>query len=108
MVPRGFRSAQMGTNEEKIMHLEHIGIVVDDIAAEHARLSREITDLRKVLQRRHSGSRSKQGFIAWCQAAASRGGPSATDAERFLSLAPRRLTDVRTDAERHLVALKQE
>ena len=69
----------------------HVGLSLNPReAAEHARLSREITDLRKVLQRRHSSSRSKQGFLAWCQAAASRGGSSAAEAERFLSLASRR------------------
>ena len=57
---------------------------------EHGRLSREITDLRKTLQIRHSQSRSKQGFLPWCQTQASRGGPAAGDAERFIGLASQR------------------
>jgi hypothetical protein len=59
-------------------------------AAEHARLSREISDLRKELQARHGRSRSKQGFLAWCQTQATRGGPFAADAERFIGLANQR------------------
>ncbi|MDE0165973.1 MAG: DEAD/DEAH box helicase [Bryobacterales bacterium] len=59
-------------------------------AKEHSRLSREISDLRKVLQARHSKSRSHQGFLAWCQSQASRGGPAAIEAERFVGLANRR------------------
>lgn len=69
----------------------HVGLpLTPPEAAEHARLSREITDLRKTLQIRHSKSRSKQGFLAWCQTQASRGGPAAAEAERFIGLANRR------------------
>jgi len=69
----------------------HVGLpLAASEATEHARLSREITDLRKTLQARHSRSRSKQGFLAWCQTQASRGGPAAPEAERFIGLANRR------------------
>ena len=69
----------------------HIGLSLSpQEAAEHARLSREITDLRKALQARHRKSRSKQGFLAWCQTQASHGGPAGIDAERFIGLANRR------------------
>lgn len=69
----------------------HIGLpLAPEESAEHARLSLEIADLRKNLQVRHSKSRSKQGFLAWCQTQASRGGSSAAEAERFIGLANRR------------------
>ena len=55
----------------------HIGLSLSQSEAiEHARLSREIADMRKSLQGRHRNSRSKQSFLAWCQTQASRGGPS--------------------------------
>jgi len=53
-------------------------------------LSLEITDLRKSLQGRHRKSRSKQGFLAWCQTQASRGGPAGSEAERFIGCANNR------------------
>lgn len=66
----------------------HIGLTLTPPeASEHARLSREITELRKTLQVRHRKSRSKQSFIAWCQTLASRGGSGAAEAERFIGLA---------------------
>jgi superfamily II DNA or RNA helicase len=69
----------------------HIGLSLSpQEAVEHAQLSREITDLRKALQARHRKSRSKQGFLAWCQTQASHGGPAGTDAERFIGVANRR------------------
>ena len=69
----------------------HIGLpLTPPEAAAHTRLSREITDLRKALQIRHRGSKSKQGFIAWCQTQASRKGAAGADAERFIGLANRR------------------
>lgn len=69
----------------------HIGLpLLPPEASEHARLSREITDLRKTLQRRHRKSRSKQSFLAWCQILASRRGPAEADAQRFIGLANRR------------------
>jgi len=69
----------------------HIGLSLSPPeASEHARLSREITDLRKALQRRHRKSRSKQSFLAWCQTQASRRGPAEADAQRFIGLANRR------------------
>lgn len=69
----------------------HVGLPLSpDEATEHGRLSREISELRKDLQKRHRKSQSKQGFIAWCQTQASRGGHSAADAERFIGLANRR------------------
>ncbi|HPW21244.1 MAG TPA: DEAD/DEAH box helicase [Vicinamibacterales bacterium] len=69
----------------------HIGLSLAPAEAnEHARLSREISELRKALQGRHRRSHSKQGFLAWCQTQANRGGPAAADAERFVGLANRR------------------
>lgn len=66
----------------------HIGLSLSPPeASEHARLSREITDLRKALQGRHRKSRSKQSFLAWCQTQASRSGPAGAEAERFIGLA---------------------
>lgn len=69
----------------------HVGLPLSpDEANEHGRLSREISELRKDLQKRYRKSQSKQGFIAWCQTQASRRGHSAADAERFIGLANRR------------------
>lgn len=69
----------------------HIGLLLaGEQAAQHARLSRDISDLRKGLQRRHRESRSRQSFLAWCQAQASRAGTAAGDAERFMGLATQR------------------
>jgi superfamily II DNA or RNA helicase len=69
----------------------HIGLPLSPAeASEHARLSLEITDLRKSLQVRHRKSRSKQGFVAWCQTQASRGGPAGSEAERFIGCANNR------------------
>ena len=69
----------------------HIGVPLSpQEAAEHSKLSKEIGDLRKPLQARHARSRSRQGFIAWCQSQASRGGPVQEDASRFIGLANRR------------------
>jgi superfamily II DNA or RNA helicase len=66
-----------------------VGLSVEE-SAEHARLSREISDLRKELQRAHRSSRSKLGLLAWCQVQAARGGASAAQAERFIGLANNR------------------
>jgi superfamily II DNA or RNA helicase len=69
----------------------HIGLPLSPTEAnEHARLSREIADLRKLLQVRHRRSRTTQGFLAWCQTQASRGGPASAQAERFIGLSNRR------------------
>lgn len=69
----------------------HIGLSLSPPEnSEHTRLSREITDLRKSLHRRHRKSRSKQSFLAWCQTQASRGGPARAEAKRFIGLANRR------------------
>lgn len=69
----------------------HIGLLLTpEEADEHGQMSREIGELRKVLQVRHRNSRSRQGFLAWCQSQASRGGPAAVEAERFVGLANRR------------------
>ena len=69
----------------------HVGLLLaPEEATEHGRMSREIGDLRKVLQARHRNSRSRQGFLAWCQSQASRRGPAAVEAERFVGLANRR------------------
>ena len=69
----------------------HIGLSLSPSeAGKHSRLSREIADLRKRLQRRHRASRSKQSFLAWSQTQASRGGPASAEAKRFVGLANRR------------------
>ena len=69
----------------------HLGLSLEsDEAAQHASLSRDISDLRRTLQVRHRRSRSRQGFLAWCQTQVSRRGPVAGDAERFIGLANRR------------------
>ena len=69
----------------------HVGLLLaPEEANEHGRMSREIGDLRKVLQARHRNSKSRQGFLAWCQSQASRGGPAVVEAERFVGLANRR------------------
>jgi superfamily II DNA or RNA helicase len=66
----------------------HIALpLTPEEAIEHGRLSREISDLRKSLQAMYARSRSRQGFIAWCQTQASRGGANAAQAERFIGLA---------------------
>lgn len=63
----------------------HIGVPLSrEEEAEHDQLSRQITELRRDLQARYGRSKSKQGFLAWCQNQASRGG---VDAERFIGLA---------------------
>lgn len=69
----------------------HVGLALTETeTALHSRLSREISELRKSLQRRHRQSRSKQGFFAWCQTQASHQGFAATEAERFIGSANRR------------------
>lgn len=65
----------------------HVGLSLSGAeATEYAKLSREITDLRKPLQDLHRRSPSKSRFLAWCQSQASRGGPGRASAERFISL----------------------
>jgi superfamily II DNA or RNA helicase len=65
----------------------HVGLPLTSTeAAEHARMSREIADLKKPLQAGHRQSRSKQHFLAWCQTQMSRGGRQAADATRFIGL----------------------
>ncbi|MFG0316953.1 MAG: DEAD/DEAH box helicase [Planctomycetota bacterium JB042] len=69
----------------------HVGLMLSpEEAGVHARLSREISDLRKSLQAGHRRSRSRQPFLAWCQTQASRGGAASANAERFNTLANRR------------------
>jgi superfamily II DNA or RNA helicase len=69
----------------------HIGLPLSsDEAAEHRRLSDEISELRQALQAIHRRSRSSQNFIAWCQTQASKAGPAAADAQQFVGLANRR------------------
>jgi superfamily II DNA or RNA helicase len=69
----------------------HVGLPLTPVEAiEHDRLSREISDLRKTLQMAHRKGRSKQGFLAWCQTQAARGGSRSAEAERFIGLANRR------------------
>ncbi|MGE4067444.1 MAG: DEAD/DEAH box helicase [Vicinamibacterales bacterium] len=65
----------------------HVGVPLGPTEArKHAALSSEITELRKSLLAIHRKSRSKQGFIPWCQTQASRSGPSRGEAGRFMGL----------------------
>lgn len=84
----------------------HVGLsLTEPEAVEHARLSREITELRKALQDMHRRSRSKLAFLAWCQSVASRGGPASGQAERFVGLANRRKRLLYGAAARQEIAL---
>lgn len=66
----------------------HVGIdLAADEASRHATLSREISELRKELARKHSARRSPQPFLAWCQTLASRGD---AEAGRFIGLSNER------------------
>nr|WP_225937321.1 DEAD/DEAH box helicase [Myxococcus sp. RHSTA-1-4] len=68
--------------------LWHIGLpLAPKEAQEHASLSREISDLRTDLERGYRTSRSKLGFLAWCQAQAAREGGNAA---KFVQLTGRR------------------
>lgn len=67
----------------------HVGLPLTPSEAEkHNRLSRQISDLRKSLQARHRSSKSKQGFLAWCQTMAAR--RQDADATSFIGLANER------------------
>lgn len=68
----------------------HVGVSLQaNECVEYERMSREISELRRELQVRHRRSRSTQGFIAWCQTQASRGG-NVPEAERFIGLSNQR------------------
>ena len=83
----------------------HVGLPLNlDEASEHARLSREISELRKDLQAIHRRSRSKQNFIAWCQTVASRDGPG--NASRFIGMASERKRLIYRAASRFNLTLK--
>lgn len=61
----------------------HIGLPLNsEEDDQHAKLSREISELRKELQAIHSKSNSKMAFIAWANAKAKENG----DAARFIGL----------------------
>jgi len=69
----------------------HVGLPLAPAeAAEHERLSSEISEIRKGLQVSYRKSRSSQDFLAWCQSQITRGGSAAAEAERFIGLANRR------------------
>ncbi len=69
--------------------VHHIGIpLTGDEGGKYERLSRKISDLRKELQAVYHKSRSKQGFLAWCQTRASRKGDAS--AARFVGLSAER------------------
>ncbi|TMQ02863.1 MAG: DEAD/DEAH box helicase [Deltaproteobacteria bacterium] len=58
--------------------LWHIGLpLMDAERREHASLSREISELRSDLERRHRIGRSKVSFLPWCQALAQRNDATA-------------------------------
>ncbi len=83
----------------------HVGLPLDpDEAINHARLSREISGLRKDLQVIHRRSRSKQNFIAWCQTVASREGSG--NASRFIGMASERKRLIYRAASRFNLTLK--
>lgn len=68
--------------------LWHVGVPLGPSEGlEYVRLSREISDLRTDLERGYRGSKSKLGFLAWCQSQAAQG---SSDAQRFILLAGRR------------------
>jgi superfamily II DNA or RNA helicase len=67
----------------------HVSLPLDaEEEAQHARLSRDISELRRDLQREHQRSRSTASFLAWCQQQASRN--NREDARRFVGLANER------------------
>jgi len=69
----------------------HIGLpLTPKEAQKHAKLSKEIRELRKTLEVGHRNSRSKQNFLAWCQMQASRKGKMHSEAERFIFLTTQR------------------
>lgn len=66
----------------------HVGLPLNaDENVIYARLSREISELRRDLQAAFRRSRSSQSFIPWCQTQATRGGG---DAARFIGMANER------------------
>ncbi|HAM22361.1 MAG TPA: hypothetical protein DCQ04_08810 [Actinobacteria bacterium] len=66
----------------------HVGLPLNAKEKEvYARLSREISELRRDLQAAFRRSRSSQSFIPWCQTQATRGGG---DAARFIGMASER------------------
>jgi len=57
----------------------HIGLsFTNEEFAVYGKLSRDISELRKKLQIAHRHSRSKQGFLAWCQVQSKSGVDEAT------------------------------
>ena len=67
----------------------HVGLsLTPKEGAQYAKLSREISSLRKDLQIVYRRSKSRLNFIPWCQSAASREGVG--DASRFIGLANER------------------
>ena len=67
----------------------HIGLLLTaEESAEHSRLSKEISELRKDLQNAFRRSRSTQGFIPWCQTQASRKGDA--NSARFIGMSSER------------------
>lgn len=66
----------------------HVGLPLNaDENQIYARLSREISELRRDLQAAFRRSRSSQSFIPWCQTQAARG---SGDAARFIGMANER------------------
>lgn len=66
----------------------HIGLSLNpEEHSIYARLSREISELRRDLQAAFRRSRSSQSFLPWCQTQATRGGG---DAARFIGMANER------------------
>ncbi len=67
----------------------HIGLpLMDEEVVEYSRLSREISELHKDLQVAHRRSKSRQGFIAWCQTQSSRNKDS--NATQFIGMTSER------------------
>lgn len=82
--------------------IRHVGLpLAPDEAAQHANLSRRITELRKELQ----AQRGRGNFFAWCQGQARKQTGLGARAGQFLSLASERKRLLYSAAARSLVTL---
>lgn len=66
----------------------HVGVPLSPGELErHNILSRQISELRRELQKRHRQSKSSLDLVAWAQSTGRRGGEGSEDCARFISLA---------------------
>ena len=66
----------------------HVGVPLSPGELErHNILSRQISELRRELQKRHRQSKSSLDLVAWAQSTSRRGGEGGEDCARFISLA---------------------